>query len=416
MPVTNQLRSADSDCSIAKPATIERPGEPPQPLRTLRVAIVHYWFLNGLGGERVTRILAQMFPRADIYTLLANPDAIPPELRSRRITTSFLQHVPGAARFHRYLMPLYPVALEQFDVSNYDLVISAESGPAKGVITVPATCHLCFCHSPMRYIWDMYHSYRNEPGLGFLQRLAFSLSAHYVRLWDIAASQRVDRYIAISRYVKKRIQKYYQREATVIYPPLKIDGDISNSTDDYYLVVSRLVDYKRIDLAIHTCNELRRRLRIVGDGEQYKNLKKIAGPGIEFLGFIPDQQVRTEFAHCRALLFPGEEDLGATPVEAQSFGRPVIAYGQGGVLETVTPYTGRGSESPEQCTGVFFHQQTPDAFAQAILKFEAAEHAFSPDFIKSTVNRFGEQRFKTEMYDFVEHCMAHHRNGVSSLE
>jgi glycosyltransferase involved in cell wall biosynthesis len=374
--------------------------EMPASLQGLKVAIVHYWFLNGLGGERVTRILAQMFPKADIFTLLANYDSIPADLKSHRIQTSFLQHVPGAKKWHRHLLPLYPLALEQFDLSSYDLVISAESGPAKGVITSPRTCHICLCHSPMRYLWDLYHQYRAETGLGHLGRLAFALSSHYVRLWDLASSRRVDYYIAISNYVAARIRKFYQREATVIYPPLKVDGYISDKTDDYYLVVSRLVDYKRIDLAIQACNRLNRKLRIVGDGEQYKNLKKSAGRTITFLGFLPEAELQIQFAHCRALLFPGEEDLGATPVEAQSFGRPVVAYGRGGVLDTVNGLK-PGDEIQRFHSGVFFERQDPESLMEAILTFESNEGHFSRETIREGVRWFGEPRFRKEIYGFM---------------
>jgi glycosyltransferase involved in cell wall biosynthesis len=387
--------------TIGLPRSSEVLLEIPPSLRKLKVAIVHYWFLNGLGGERVTRILAQMFPQADIFTLLANHGAMPADLKAHRVTTSFLQQIPGAMRWHRHLLPLYPLALEQFDLSSYDLVISAEAGPAKGVLTSPTTCHICFCHSPMRYLWDMYHQYRNETGLGRLGRLAFSVSSHYVRLWDLASSQRVDYYIAISNYVAARIRKFYQREATVIYPPLKVDGYISDDTDDYYLVVSRLVGYKRIDLAIEACNHLNRKLHIVGDGEQYKNLKKIAGPTIKFLGFLPDEQLRVEFAHCRALLFPGEEDLGATPVEAQSFGRPVIAYARGGAVDTVNGLR-LGDQIQRFHSGVFFEEQVPQSLMEAILAFENVEANFCRQAIRDGVLRFGEPRFRREIYSYIE--------------
>jgi len=252
----------------------------------------------------------------------------------------------------------------------------------------------------------MYHDYRDEPGLGMLRRLLFSLSAHYMRLWDLAAAQRVDHYIAISNYVAGRIRKYYQRDSAVIYPPLNVGGYISDRTDDYYLVVSRLVSYKRVDLAIEACNRLRRRLRVVGEGEQYKNLKRKAGKTIEFLGFVPEEQVRKEFAHCRALLFPGEEDLGATPVEAQSFGRPVIAYGRGGATETVLGCSEGEGRGPETSTGIFFSQQSAESLADAIVRFEAIEKRFSPEFIRSSVLRFDVPRFKKQMYDFLENCLA----------
>jgi glycosyltransferase involved in cell wall biosynthesis len=373
----------------------------PLSLCKLKIAIVHYWFVNGLGAERVTRILAQMFPQADIFTLLADYDAMPADLKMHTITTSFLQNLPGSKRWHRHLLPLYPLALEQFNLSGYDLVLSAEAGPAKGVITSPATCHICFCHSPMRYLWDMYHDYRAETGLGRLRRLVFSLSSHYVRLWDLASAQRADYYVAISNHVAARIEKFYRREATVIYPPLRVDGYISQETEDYYLVVSRLVDYKRVDLAIEACNKLKRNLRIVGDGEQYQNLRRIAGPTIKFLGFVADKQLQLQFAHCRALIFPGEEDLGATPVEAQSYGRPVIGYAKGGVLETV--HGVRPGESVERFHGgIFFDRPNPESLMDAILAFEDIEGGFCREAIRDGVLWFGEPRFRQEMYTYIE--------------
>jgi len=384
--------------------------EMPPSLRKLRIAIVHHWFLTGLGAERVTRILAQMFPQSDVFALFANYHAMPADLKTHTITTSFLQRIPGARRWHRHLLPAYPLALEQFDLSGYDLVLSAEAGPAKGVITSPTTCHVCFCHSPMRYLWDMYHQYRTETGLGRLRRVIFSLSSHYIRLWDLASAQRVDYYIAISNHVAARIQKFYRREATVIYPPLRVNGHISQETDDYYLVVSRLVDYKRVDLAIDACNRLQRNLRIVGDGEQYKNLKKIAGPTIKFLGFVGDEQLQSEFARCRALIFPGEEDLGATPVEAQSFGRPVIAYARGGVLETVNGI--RPGERVERFHGgVFFDRPDSQSLMQAILAFEEAEGEFCRQAIRDGVLWFGEARFRQEIYAYIEQKYDEFVNG-----
>jgi len=384
---------------------VDGPLELPHSLRNLRIAIVHYWFLNGLGGERVTRILAEMFPQADVFTLLANYDAMPSDLRAHRIKTSFLQCIPGAKKWHRHLLPLYPIALEQFDLSEYDLVISAESGPAKGVITSPRTCHICFCHSPMRYVWDMYHEYRGEPSLGLIGRALFSLSAHYVRMWDIAAAARVDYFAAISNHVASRIRKFYRREATVIHPPLKVDGAIVQSIGDYYLIVSRLVSYKRIELAIEACNRLGRELHVIGDGEQGNNLRKLAGPTVKFFGFLPDDQVREQFAHCRAFLFPGEEDLGATPVEAQSFGRPVIAYARGGVLDTVNGLR-QGEDVNSFHSGVFFDSQDASSIVDAILLFEKVESQFCREAIRERVLWFGEPRFRQEMYNYVEQCYA----------
>lgn len=368
----------------------------------LRVAIVHYWLVNRRGGERVVEALADMFPQADLYTLVADPAALSPSLRRHSLTTSFLQHLPGSGRFHRYLLPLYPFALEQFDLRDYDLILSSESGPAKGIITSSECCHVCYCSTPMRYLWDLYHDYRNGHEAR-VSRLAFSLVAHYVRLWDFASASRVDYFIANSSNVAGRIRKHYRREAAVIYPPVSLShGYISEDLEDYYLTVGQLVDYKRVDLAIEACNRLQRKLRVIGDGEQYKQLRRLAGPTVEFLGSVDDHTVFENYARCRALLFPGEEDFGIVPVEAQSCGRPVIAYGRGGALESVTGFFPGGTPMPKDSTGIFFANQSVDSLLEAMLAFESVESRFSPTHIRAQVGRFDLPRFNQEMYAFIK--------------
>jgi glycosyltransferase involved in cell wall biosynthesis len=374
----------------------------------LKVALVFYWFVGHGGGEQVMDVLAEMFPQADLFCLVAEPATMTQRLRTHRLTTSFLQHVPGARRWHRHFLPLHPLALEQLDLSGYDLVISLESGPTKGVLTHTETCHICYCLSPMRYIWDLYPEYRRH--FGTVMRSFFSVTAHYMRMWDLASASRVDYFGAISQTVAARIQKIYRRHAPVIYPPVKISaGHLSPQQDDYYLVVGRLVDYKRVDLAIEACNRLKRRLRVIGKGDRYEKLRKVAGPQIEFLGHADDETVRDNYAHCRALLFPGEEDFGIVPVEAQSFGRPVIAFGRGGALETVIGFVANNELSPASCTGCFFSEQSSESLVEAILQFESIEKEFSPAFIRSQTQRFDTPRFKSEMYDFVDSCLASHR-------
>lgn len=342
--------------------------------------------------------IAEMFPQADLFALVADREALSPALRQHSLTTSFLQRLPQSTRLHRYLLPLYPLAVEQFDLRPYDLVISSESGPAKGVLTGTQTYHVCYCHSPMRYLWDFYQQYRLENGLGRISRLAFSLTAHYVRLWDFASAARVDYFIANSENVANRIRKHYRRDAAVIYPPVNVSaGFISDRIGDYYLIVSQLVDYKRIDLAIGACNRLCRALRIVGDGEQYKQLRQLAGPTVKFLGPLDDAGVAVQYASCRALLFPGEEDFGIVPVEAHSFGRPVIAYGRGGVLETVVGLYPGAAAAPEHATGIFFMEQTVESLEEAILAFETAESRFSPALIRAQAERFDAARFKAQL-------------------
>lgn len=368
------------------------------PLENLRIAIVHYWFVSHRGGERVVEAIADMFPQADLFSLVVNSERLPETLRCRQITTSFLQALPGSTHWHRKLLPLYPLALEQFDLSGYDLVLSSESGPAKGVLTSAGTCHVCYCHSPMRYLWDFYHQYKDRSTVAFWSRPFFTCVSHYMRLWDAASANRVDYFVANSRNVAARIRKHYRRDATVIYPPVNVGaGYLAKEIEDYYLVVGQLVDYKRIDLAIIACNQLRRRLHIVGDGEQFARLRKLAGPTIQFCGALSDDALHEQYAHCRALVFPGEEDFGIVPVEAQSFGRPVIAYGRGGVTETVTNCSDGSDLPPENSTGVLFAQQSWESLATAIQKFEAAELRFRPMFIKQQADRFAPHYFRQNL-------------------
>ena len=380
-------------------------------LSSLRVAIVHYWFVGRAGGERVVETLAEMLPQADLFCLLADTATLSPALRARKIHTSFLQHFPGATKLHRYLLFLHPLALEQFDFGAYDLVISSESGPAQGVITPSRTCHVCYCHSPMRYIWDMHSTYKR--GMSGIIRPLFALAAHYMRLWDYAAAGRVDYFVANSQFIAGRIRKYYRRNCTVIYPPVETGtAACAVRAGDYYTAIGRLVDYKRFDLAVRACTELGRSLTVIGDGPEYKRLKRLAGPTITFLGAVSDSELRSNMAGARALLFPGEEDFGIVPVEAQSLGRPVIAYGSGGALETV-----RGdwaAEPPiDAPTGVFFDEQTPAKLAEAIVRFESTQDRFSPSKIRAHALQFDTSVFKSRMAEFLISTMAHFKSGSS---
>ncbi len=372
-------------------------------LANARIAIVHYWFVSRRGGERVVEAMAAMFPQAHLFSLVADQSAIPDSLRGRSLQTSFLQKIPGSTRWHRRLLPLYPLALEQFDLSGYDLVLSSESGPAKGVLTSSGTCHICYCHSPMRYLWDFYHRYRNAAGMGFCAKPLFSLTSHYLRMWDSASANRVDYFVANSQNVASRIRKHYRRNSNVIYPPVNVRaGYLAEKTEDYYLLVSQLVDYKRADLAITACTRLGRRLHVVGAGEEYARLRKLAGTTVHFCGALSDKDLGEQYAHCRALLFPGEEDFGIVPVEALSFGRPVIAFGRGGVCESVNGFYPDSAYFPEHSTGVFFREQSVDSLIEAICAFEGSEHAFRPFFIKQQAERFAPSVFQERFADFLE--------------
>lgn len=388
----------------------------PLSLSDLRVAIVHYWFVGRAGGERVVEALAEIFPQADIYALVADPAQLSPAIRARGVKTSFLQRIPGARRFHRHLLFLYPLALEQFDLSGYDLVISSDSGPAKGVITSSATCHVCYCHSPMRYIWDMFPAYKRS--MGAIARPIFSFAASYMRLWDYACAGRVDYFVANSRFTASRIRKYYGRESTVIYPPAfpplgRNSQCLRNTSDAYYLTLSRLVDYKRIDLAVQACTRLGRELRVIGDGPQYRALRRMAGPTVTFLGHLSDDEVRSHLFACRALLFPGTEDFGIVPVEAQSCGRPVIAHASGGALESVRGFF-PGAASVENPTGVFFSHQSAEGLMQAMLAFEAKESEFCPVLIREHASQFDRERFKTEIAEFIQSVLSQSRGRTQN--
>jgi glycosyltransferase involved in cell wall biosynthesis len=380
----------------------------------LKVAIVHYWFLGIGGGERVVEALAEMFPEADLFCLVADPAKMTPTLRAHRLTTSFLQGIPGSRRWYRHMLALQPLALEQLDLSGYDLILSSESGPAKGVLSGADTCHICYCHSPMRYLWDLYAAYRQT--FNPFVRAAFSLTAHYMRMWDVASANRVDHFVANSHNVAARIRKHYRRDAHVIYPPVNVSaGYVAENIGDYYLIVSRLIDYKRVDLAIRACNTMKRPLRIIGDGDQYAKLRKLAGSTVTFLGRVDDETVRENYAHCRALLFPGDEDFGLVPVEAQAFGRPVIAYGRGGALETVIDVLA-DTHSTETSTGVLFPDQSKESLMEAINTFELFESQFCPEFIRANAERFDTSRFKREMSEFIQDQISQPRNhSISPL-
>ena len=302
------------------------------------------------------------------------------------------------------------------DLSDYDLVISSDSGPMKGVVTGLNATHICYCHSPMRYLWDGHAAYLRE--ISPLIRPIFGLTSHYVRNWDYSAAQRVDYFIANSDYVARRIWKYYRRDSTVIHPPINTShGVVAGKHEDYYLAVGRLVPYKRTDILIDACSKLGRKLVIVGDGPEMNRLKKRAGKNIEFLGEANESHLRDIYARCRALLFAADEDFGMVPLEAQSFGRPVIAYGKGGSLETVVgAYPPMAQGQPKEMdgiTGVFFGEQTPDSLAQAIVSFESSEESFVPHRIQLHARKFDTSVFVERLRNYVQCVMT---NGRESLE
>jgi glycosyltransferase involved in cell wall biosynthesis len=349
----------------------------------VRTAIVHYWLLNRRGGEKVLDALCRLLPEADIFTLFLDKETLSPELRRHKITTSFLNPLRGC---YRALLPLMPMALESFDLRGYDLVISSESGPAKGVITSSSTRHICYCHTPMRYLWEFYPAYLNEWTRSRWKRASIAPLANYLRLWDLASAARVDEFIANSQNVRRRIWKTWRREATVIHPPVDVESFYWRPPEDYFLVVSELVPYKRIDSAVRLFSRSGRRLRIAGGGQELRALRKSAAANVEFLGRVTDNDLRELYAHCRAFLLPGEEDFGITPVEALASGKPVIALGRGGALETVPPFG-----------GVFYDEPSEEQLERAIERFETMEPAVVPAELQEHARRFSEAEFRRKM-------------------
>jgi glycosyltransferase involved in cell wall biosynthesis len=376
--------------------------ELPPSLQNLKVALVHYWLVRRRGGEQVLEVFADMFPDADIFTLVLDRSRLASSLRGRRIITSFLQRIPGIIRHYQKFLPLFPLALESFDLDGYDLVISSESGPAKGVITGAHTCHVCYCHTPMRYLWEMYCDYRrNVPG-GKLARVLYALVSHHLRLWDYATGARVDYFVANSHNVADRIRKTYRRAAEVVHPPVAVNEfSFPAQSGDFYLIAGQLIRYKRVDLAINACNQLGRKLVVIGEGEELARLRRIAGSSVKLMGWQPDEVLRDHYSRCRALLFPGEEDFGMTPVEAQASGRAVIALGRGGALETVRGYFANEGSFFANATGVFFRELSVESLVQGILCFEKDEEKFSAAAMQQHAKRFSEQRFRREMADLL---------------
>ncbi len=335
----------------------------------IRIALVHEWLTSVAGSERVLLALHDLYPQAPIYTSVYAPEKFP-MLAGADVRPSFLQKVPGAVKKHQAFPWLRTVAFERFDLSEYDVVISSCHAESKGVITRPETMHLCYCYTPIRYYWSGYTHYLANPRYGVLNpvvKLVMPYMMNYLRLWDRCAADRVDLFVAISEYVALRIRKYYRREAGVIYPPVNTSAfHVSPSPDDYFLMVGRLIPYKRADLVVEAFNRLGLKLKIAGEGTELESLKSRARPNIEFLGRVPDSELPELYSRCKAFIFPQEEDFGITPLEAMASGRPVIAYRAGGAMETVV----------EGETGIFFDRQDEASLIEAVRSFEA--ESFDP--------------------------------------
>ncbi len=362
-----------------------------------RIAIVHEWFTSHAGSEKVVEQILRIYPNADLYSLV---NFLPEELRyfigHKPVNTSFIQRLPFAKNHFRNYLPLMPAAIEQFDLSDYDLVISSHHAVAKGILTRPDQLHISYVHTPLRYGWELQHQYLRQAGLTRgLKSVLTRAILHYLRLWDVASANRVDKYVANSRYVARRIEKTYRRSAEVIYPPVdtqRFSGENAKVREDFYLVVSRFVPYKRVDLAIAAFNELGLPLVVIGDGPGRKALQKMAAPNISFLGKQTDSVVSNYMQRCRGFIFPPEEDFGITPVEAQAAGAPVIAYAKGGQAETVM----------HERTGLLFSHQTVESLVHSVKRLQASVDQFEAARLIENAQRFSIAQFHSQFQNFVE--------------
>ncbi|OGZ33057.1 MAG: glycosyl transferase [Candidatus Portnoybacteria bacterium RBG_13_40_8] len=358
----------------------------------MRVALIHD-YLNQYGGaEQVLGSLTEIFPNAPIYTLLYDTEIVNKFFPDKKIRASFLQKIPFIKSHHRFFPPLMPIAVEKFDLSEYDLVISDSAAFSKGVITRPETFHICYCHTPIRYAWDDSHKYIREFSMPKLAKIFVPIFMNYLRLWDREASFRVDKFISNSNFVAQRIKKYYKQDATVIYPPVDVKAFYPSNklADNYFLMVGRLLPYKRFDIAIKAFNNLELPLKIIGNGPEAKKLKRMANWNIEFLGELNADRLREYYQNCQALIFPQEEDFGIVALEAMACGKPLIAYRGGGALESV-----KDGE-----TGIFFDEQTIDSLVEAVKNFKLKK--FNSKKIRQHALKFDKEIFKKKIKDFVE--------------
>lgn len=362
----------------------------------MKVAIIHYWFVTWRGGEKVIEQLLRLYPEADVFTHVATPEIERTKLAGHRVQRTFVSRLPGAQKRYQKYLPLMPVALEQLDLTGYDLVISSESGPAKNVITHPDALHICYCHSPMRYVWDMYPLYLSDAG--WLTRLLMRPLMHYMRLTDSVSASRVDHFIANSKFIARRIDKCYRRQAEVIHPPVEVDDfEARAEKQDYYLLLGQLTAYKKADLVMDAFLRSGKRLVIIGEGEQLAAMRARATERVVVLGRQPFSALKEHLANAKALVFPGVEDFGIVPLEAMASGTPVIAYAKGGALETVIE-----SDDPSAATGLFFHEQSIDAINEAVARFESLSEPISAEACRARAEQFAPDRFREELSSFIQ--------------
>ena len=361
-------------------------------LEGLKVALVHDWLTGMRGGEKCLEVLCELFPDADLYTLLHQKGKLSQNIESRSIRTSFVQHLPFGLKKYRHYLPLFPLAIEQFDLSAYDLIVSSSHCVAKGVRINNSTYHISYVHTPMRYVWDQFNTYFRQPRTSWPVRIGAELMRPYLQRWDRNTAKRVDTFLCNSNNIRKKILEYYGRESQVIYPPVDLSRFKPGDTKaDYYLMVGAFAPNKRVDLAVHAFNKLKLPLKISGSGQDEEYCRSIAGETIEFLGTLSNEKLLELYQQARALVFPGEDDFGITPLEAQACGTPVIAFAAGGVLETVTDQT-----------GLFFKEQNVEALVKAVEIMELKWEVFVPEKFQEQLSRFGRGHFKEQMAHAIE--------------
>jgi glycosyltransferase involved in cell wall biosynthesis len=380
----------------------------------MNVALVHDWLTGMRGGEKCLELFCELFPKAPIFTLFHVKGSVSQSIERHRIVTSFLNSVPFFQNTYRHYLPLFPYAIRSFDLRGYDLILSSSHCVAKGIRVPEGICHISYVHTPMRYIWESHEQYFGEKTLFSFKKMGMAIFRKPLQTWDVQSNIQVHGFIANSYNVAKRIKRHYEREASVVHPPVDWHAfEASDCDEGFYLMVTAFAPYKRVDLAIQAANRLKISLKIIGKGQEEKHLRRLAGPTVEFFGWKTDESVRELYRQCRAVLFPGEEDFGIVPLEAMASGKPVIAYGKGGALETVIPLNPVAPiDRPAYPTGIFFYEQKADALSEAIQLFEKRRSEFQPQAIRAHVKAFDRKYFKERirqviMTNYEQFCQSH---------